>query len=273
VPTADIGQNTLHYERRGSGDPLVMIMGMSGNTGHWGEPFLQELERDFELLVFDNRGVGQSAAVAADFTIADMASDTAGLMDALGVDAAHVMGISMGGMIAQELVLAAPERVRGLVLGCTYPGGPGSSLAGPEVMQRLAGPMMSGDREAAIRAGWEANVSRAFAADDVNWQTFHQVALRNPTSVQAIMRQMGAIGRHDTSARLESVQAPALVIHGTHDEMLSPDNARILAERIPNARLEILDGVGHLFFWELPERSAELVREFLAGVDEPAAAA
>jgi 3-oxoadipate enol-lactonase len=272
VPTADIGGNTLFYERRGSGDPLLLIMGMSGNSAHWDEPFAGRLERDFELVMFDNRGIGRSSPVAADFTIGDMASDTTALMDAVGLDAAHVMGISMGGMIAQELALAAPGRVRGLVLGCTYPGGPGSSLAGPDVMQRLAGPMMSGDREAAIRAGWEANVSRGFAAQDEHWSRFHDVATRHPATVEVIMRQMGAVGQHDTSDRLAGITAPTLVIHGTDDEMLSVRNAEIIAEKIPGARLEILDGVGHLFFWEKPEQSAQLVSEFLAGVDEPAAA-
>jgi 3-oxoadipate enol-lactonase len=273
VPTAEISGNTLFYERRGSGEPLVLVMGMSGNSAHWDRPFAELLERDFELLVFDNRGIGQSSPVVADFTIADMAADTAAIMDAAGLDSAHVMGISMGGMVAQQLALDEPERVRGLVLGCTYPGGPGSSLAGPDVMQRLAGPMMSGDREGAIRAGWEANVSPAFAAQDEHWNRFHDVATRHPASVEVIMRQMGAVGGHDVSGRLESLSAPTLVIHGTDDEMLSVRNAEILAEKIPDARLEVLGGVGHLFFWEQPERSAQLVTEFLARVDEGAGAA
>jgi len=272
VPTTEVGGNTLFYERRGSGDPLVLIMGMSGNSAHWDAPFADRLERDFELLMFDNRGIGRSSPVSADFTIRDMADDTTALMDAVGLDSAHVMGISMGGMIAQELAVAAPERVRRLVLGCTYPGGPGSSLAGPDVMQRLAGPMMSGDREAAIRAGWEANVSRGFAAQDEHWNRFHDVATRHPASVELIIRQMGAVGQHDASDRLAQISAPTLVIHGTDDEMLSVRNAELIAEKIPGARLEVLDGVGHLFFWEKPDLSAQLVSEFLAGVDEPAAA-
>ena len=266
MPTADIAGNSLYYERRGSGEPLLLIMGMSGNTAHWDEPFAALLERRFELFMFDNRGIGQSTPVAADFTIADMAQDTAGLMDAVGLQSAHVMGISMGGMVAQQLVIEHPERVRGLVLGCTYPGGAGSSLAGPDVVQRLAGPMMSGDREAAMRAGWEVNVSPAFAAQDEHWQRFRSVAAQQPASLEVIMRQMGAIGGHDVSERLGSISAPTLVIHGSADEMLSVRNAEILAEKIPGARLEVLDGVGHLFFWEQPERSAELVTEFLAGV-------
>jgi 3-oxoadipate enol-lactonase len=271
VPTVDVAGNELYYERRGSGDPLVLIMGMSGNSTHWDEPFAELLEQRFELLMLDNRGIGRSAPVSADFTVADMAADTTAVMDAAGLERAHVMGISMGGMIAQELATATPERVRGLVLGCTYAGGPGSSLAGPDVMQRLAGPMMSGDREAAIRAGWEANVSRGFAAQDEHWNRFHEVATRHPAPVDLIMRQMGAIGQFDVSGRLASITAPTLVIHGTEDEMLSVRNAELIAEKIPGARLEILDGVGHLFFWEQPERSAQLVTEFLAGVAQPAA--
>jgi pimeloyl-ACP methyl ester carboxylesterase len=270
VPTVDIAGNELFYERRGSGDPLVLIMGMSGNSTHY-EPVAGLLERHFELLLFDNRGIGRSAPVSGDFTVADLAADTTAVMDAAGIDSAHVMGISMGGMIAQEIAISAPGRVRGLVLGCTYAGGPGSSLAGPDVMQRLAGPMMSGDREAAIRAGWEANVSRAFAADDANWNRFHEVATRYPAPVDLIMRQMGAVAQFDVSAGLASITAPTLVIHGTDDEMLSVSNAELIAAAIPGARLEVLDGVGHLFFWEQPERSAELVTEFLAGVAEPAA--
>jgi pimeloyl-ACP methyl ester carboxylesterase len=274
VPTAEIAGNTLYWERRGAGEPLVLVMGMSGHSAHWDRPFAELLERDFELLIFDNRGIGQSSPVAADFTIADMAADTVGVMEAAGFERAHVMGISMGGMIAQQLAVDHPQRVRGLVLGCTYPGGPGAAVAGPEIVQRLAGPLMSGDREAAIRAGWEVNVSPAFAAQDEHWRRFREVAGQHPASLEAIMRQMGAISRHDLSARLGSIESPALVIHGSEDEMLPVRNAELIAEKIPGARLEILEGVGHLFFWEQPERSAQLVREFLAevGAADPAAA-
>ncbi|MEA2419085.1 MAG: hypothetical protein QOE60_1291, partial [Thermoleophilaceae bacterium] len=125
-----VAGSELHYERRGGGAPLLLIQGMGANATHWGEPFLSALERDFELILYDHRGIGRSAPLqGTDVTVAGLAADALGLLDALGVAAAHVLGISMGGMVAQELVLAHPEKVRRLVLGCTYAGGEGQLLA------------------------------------------------------------------------------------------------------------------------------------------------
>jgi pimeloyl-ACP methyl ester carboxylesterase len=199
-------------------------------------------------------------------TIRQMADDAAALLGALELDSAHVMGISMGGMIAQELGLSHAELIRTLTLGCTYCGGPGSELAAPELIQRLAEAMMSGDRERAIRVGWEANVSPAMASDDEAWKRFRETAESRAVAVPVVMEQMQAIAAHDTYERLAQIGSlPTLVIHGSEDQMLPVANGRLIASRIPGSRLEILDGVGHLFFWERPERSAELVRE-LAGV-------
>jgi pimeloyl-ACP methyl ester carboxylesterase len=234
---------------------------MSGNSLHWGEPFLSRLEDDFELILFDNRGIGRSTRVDDPFTLGDLAEDAAAVLDALAIDRAHVMGISMGGMVAQELVLSHPERVAALVLGCTYCGGPQSQITAPAVVQRLGAAMMSGDRALAIRTGWELNVSPPFAADAAHYAAFLQIAERWPAPVPVIMLQMQAIGGHDTSARLGAVRAPTLVIHGTADEMLPSANGELIAGLIPGARLEVLDGVGHLFFWEAPERTATLVRD------------
>src|SRR5438477_1595769 len=136
-------------------------MGMSGSALHWGEPFLQALRADFEVIAYDHRGVGASSRLEGALTIAQLAEDAAGLLDALEVDAAHVLGISMGGMVAQELALAHPERVRTLTLGCTYCGGEGSSLTSPQVIGQLVEAMLSGDRERALRAGFEVNISAA----------------------------------------------------------------------------------------------------------------
>jgi pimeloyl-ACP methyl ester carboxylesterase len=236
-------------------------MGMSGNLRHWGEPFLTELERDLDVIAYDHRGTGRSSRVTAPFSIADLADDAATLLDALELESAHVVGISMGGMVAQELVLRHPGRVRTLGLGCTYAGGEGSALAEPGVVQMLTESMLSGDRELAIRTGWEVNVSAAYASDPDRYAAFVEVARERPTAVAVIMAQMHAIASHDTSARLSEIETPTLVVHGTADRMIPVANAELIARGIPGARLEILDGVGHLFFWELPERSAQLVRE------------
>ena len=261
MPTATIAGRPLSYTVRGEGDPLLLIMGMSGSQHHWGEPFLAELERDMQVITFDHRGVGDSAPLEGAITIAEMAEDAAALLGGLGFERADVLGISMGGMVAQELALAHPRRVRTLTLGCTYAGGPDSALTEPAVVLRLQESMLSGDRERAIRTAFEVNTSSSYAARQDRWEAFHQVALRGAVAVPVIMAQMQAIAAHDTSARLASITAPTLVIHGTEDLLLPVSNAHAIAAAIPGAHLEILDGVGHLFFWERPEEAAALVVE------------
>jgi pimeloyl-ACP methyl ester carboxylesterase len=259
----------LHHVRRGSGEPLLLIQGMSGHSLHWGEELLALLERDFDVVAYDHRSTGQSPRVEGPFSIADLADDAAELLDELGIASAHVLGISMGGMVAQELVLRHPDRVRTLVLGCTYAGGPDGRLTSPEVAQVLAEGMQSGDHETAVRAAWSVNVSEPFAADEANWETFKRIALAKPVAVPVILRQMQAIARHDTWDRLGDVAVPTLVVHGTEDRMLEVANGRAIARAIPGARLVELEGVGHMFWLEQPERVARLVREHaLAGVSQ-----
>src|SRR5215218_4223530 len=131
MPTIELTATDLNYERSGSGEPLLLIQGMGGTHKSWGGPFASLLERDFEVIAFDNRGIGLSRAVSDAFSIAEMAADTAELLEVLEIERAHVMGISMGGMIAQELAIAHPERLRTLTLGCSYCGGEGSQLMAP----------------------------------------------------------------------------------------------------------------------------------------------
>jgi 3-oxoadipate enol-lactonase len=260
MPHATVNGADLHYERRGSGEPLLLIQGMSGTTFSWGEPLLADLERSFDLVVYDHRGIGASSAQSAPFTIGDLAQDAAGLLDLLGWDTAHVLGISMGGMVAQELALRHPARLRTLTLGCTYCGGPAARLAEEAVVQRLAAGMMSGNQDLAIRTGYEVNVSAAFAAQEANYAAFRQMAVAAPAPVPVIMLQMQAISSHDTSARLPSLDVPTLVIHGDEDQMLPVANGRLIASLIPGAQLEEWPGVGHMFWWEQPARTAEALR-------------
>ncbi|HWX74172.1 MAG TPA: alpha/beta hydrolase, partial [Solirubrobacteraceae bacterium] len=224
MPFARSGDIELSYERAGGGPPLLLIMGMSGTKHHWGEPLLDDLRRDFDAIAYDHRDCGDSTKTGEPFTIAELAEDAAGLLDALEVDTAHVMGISMGGMVAQELALAHPERIRSLTLGCTYCGGEGSRLASEGTMQRLAEGISSGDRERAIRTAWEVNVSPSFAAEGNIYATFLANGLRYGVPVPVIMEQMRAITGHNTSARLPELAAPTLVVHGTLDEMLPVQN-------------------------------------------------
>jgi pimeloyl-ACP methyl ester carboxylesterase len=261
MPLAKAGEVELSYERTGSGPPLLMIMGMSGTFSHWGEPFLRPLRAEFETIVYDHRGVGASSRLDGPVTTAGMAQDALALLDALELETVHVLGISMGGMIAQELALAHPERVRTLTLGCTYCGGAGSMLSSAAVLQRLSEGMMSGDRDLAIRTAWEVNVSPRLADDPAAYARFHAIATERAVALPVIMAQMQACGAHDTSARLGALTMPTLVVHGSVDEMLPVQNGRLIHDHIAGSELEILDGVGHLYFWEQPEGSARRLIE------------
>lgn len=261
MPSVQVGNTQLHYERAGSGDPLLLIQGMSGTHLSWGEPFRSALEKDFDVIAFDNRGIGLSAPVDGPFTIVEMAQDTAELLSALELESAHVVGISMGGMIAQELALAHPERLRSLTLGCTYCGGPGSGLMPEENARKLMEGLASGDREQAIRAGYEVNLSPGFRADEGHFAAFHEMATRVPAAKQTIELQIQAIFGHDTSGRLGEISPPTLIVHGTADGVLPFANGELIASLMPAASFEALEDVGHMFWWEQPDRSAELIRE------------
>jgi pimeloyl-ACP methyl ester carboxylesterase len=238
---------------------------MSGTHLAWGEPFLSRLEADFDCVVFDNRGIGNSAEVSEPFTIADLAADAVAVMDAAGLETAHVLGISMGGMTAQELALAAPERLRTLTLGCTYPGGPGSSLIDPEDAGPLLEAFGSGDPDRIFKAAYEVNLSPGFRAEESHYADFTAMAGALPARQATVQLQIQAISGHDVQSRLAAIAAPTLVIHGTEDKMIPVANGQLIASLIPDARLEILDGVGHMFWWEEPQRSAELIRAHALG--------
>jgi 3-oxoadipate enol-lactonase len=261
VPSIEASGTELNYERAGSGEPLLLIQGMSATHLAWGEPFLSQLQRSFDCIVFDNRGIGLSAPVEGRFTTADMAADAAGLLDALGIERAHVFGISMGGMIAQELALAQPDRLMTLGLGATYCGGEGSTLMGTEEAQLLGDAMQSGDRDRVFRAMWEINLSPGFRADDPGFAPFVEMASALPAPRDLVFRQMRACVQHDTQARLAQIETPTLIVHGSDDRVLGVGNGRQIAALMPGSRLELLDGIGHMFWWEQPERAAELIRE------------
>ena len=260
----DVGAVELDYERSGDGPPLLMIMGRSGTYAHWGEPLLEQLRGDFELILYDHRGVGASTRLDGPVTIRRMAEDAAGLLRALELDSAHVLGISMGSMIAQELALAEPQLIDTLTLGCTYCGGPGSVPSTEQVIKSMGEAIASGIPERMIRASWEANVSPAFAAAVAAWARFLEISLRRRVSLEVIVAQTQACIEHDTSTRLHEIALPTQIIHGTADQILPVQNGRMVAELIPDASIELLEGVGHLFFWERPERSAELLRAHVA---------
>jgi 3-oxoadipate enol-lactonase len=263
MPYAEFPSRRLHYARRGRGAPLLLIQGMAGHHQIWTDRFLDRLAPDFDIVAYDHRGIGESTDVAGQFTIADLAEDALVVLDALDWRSAHVMGISLGGMVAQELALRHPERVSTLALGCTYAGGDGSTLAAPGPIAMFNG-MNSGDVDTAMRAAYEANFSPAYTADEAHFDPFKAAALAVRVPVPVVMRQAQAAFVHDTSARLGELQMPTLVLHGTADQMIRPSNGKHLAGLIPEARLHMFPGVGHLFWWERLDATVNLLREHRA---------
>lgn len=260
MPSVDAGGTELHYVRAGSGEPMLLIQGMSATHMTWGRPFLAPLEESFDVVAFDNRGMGLSGPAELPFEIADLAGDALALLDALEIERAHLVGISMGGMIAQELLLAHPERIRTLSLGATYCGGPEGTLMAAADLEMLGTAMASGDRTQVFRAMWEINLSPAFRADDARFEGFCEMASALPAPKEVILQQMRACAAHDTSARLEPGEVPTQVIHGTADRLLGVDNGIQIAALL-GVEPQLLDGVGHMFWWEQPERAAALVRD------------
>lgn len=260
----------LFTERRGSGEPLLLIMGMAGHHRIWGEPFLAGLAQHFEVLTFDQRGIGTSDRADGPFSTADLAADAARVMDEAGWPDAHVFGISLGGMVAQELVLNHRDRVRRLTLGCTSPGGwsapragetaaqPGAGRVGPGP-ERLLAAMRSGREETVLRTGFEVNLSAGFAADPAHFTAYAEDALAARVPVPVVGMQFEAALKHDAVGRLPALDVPALVIHGTADQMILSTEGERLAGLIPGARLELLEGAGHLFWREQPGRVIELL--------------
>jgi 3-oxoadipate enol-lactonase len=260
MPSVNAGGTELHYLRAGSGEPMLLIQGMSATHLTWGRRFLAPLEESFECIVFDNRGMGLSGLAKLPFEIVDLAADSIALLDALEIERAHIVGISMGGMIAQELALAHPERIRSLTLGATYCGGPEGTLMAPEDLKMLGAAMASGDRTQVLRAMWEINLSPTFRQDEARFEEFCAMGSALPAPREVILQQMQACGAHDTSDRLDRIEVPTQVVHGTEDRLLGVNNGIQIASLL-SVEPRLLDGVGHMFWWEQPERSAALVRE------------
>ena len=275
MPHAELTATSLFFERRGAGAPLLLIQGMSGTQASWGEPFLRALDADFDVIAYDHRGIGRSAPWRTPFTIADLADDALALLDHLDLERAHVLGISMGGMVAQELALRHPGRVDTLALGCTYCGGEQAALATPEILAMFrqawggGGPAPGPGGAPAPPPSGEGLLG-TFAAH-LSSGTLARMALAVPAPLAVILLQLQAVGGHDTSARLPGLAVPTLVLHGTRDPVLPAANGELIARLVPAARLELLDGAGHLFWLEQPVRTAALLREHAQGARAEAA--
>jgi pimeloyl-ACP methyl ester carboxylesterase len=247
----------ITWEERGSGAPLLLIQGLGYARWSW-EPIVGPLAERYRVLFFDNRGIGESDTPPGPYTARQMADDALQVLDEAGVEHAHVLGASLGGMVAQELAVAAPERVDRLVLCCTHPGlAHGFPL--PEATVRLFAEAATLAPEIALRRFVENALGDdppAGLADELLRRR-----LENPQDPAAWQAQAAA------GTTFEGVDgpiaAPTLVVSGTADNVVDPRNAGVLVARIPGARLAMLEGRGHLFFWEDAAAFVRIVEEFL----------
>ncbi len=249
----------LAYDVEGAGEPLLLIQGLGYGRHGWG-PAAGMLAQSFQVVVFDNRGFGESDSPPGPYTTAQLARDALAVLDATEVESAHVIGISLGGMIAQELVLAAPERVRKLVLCATTGGGP-TAVPMPQQTVELMGRAAHLDPQEAL----QRFVTNALSPDAPAELVSEIVAYRaaNPPDGAGWFAQAAAGAAHDAMARLGEIRVPTLVVHGTADNVVDVGNARLLADAIGGARLELFEGVGHLLPWERPQEFTALVEEFV----------
>ena len=265
MPSAQIGALELYYERAGSGPPLLFISGTGSDLRNKPNVFDGPLARSFDTLAYDQRGLGRSSKPDVDYTMADYADDAAGLLDALGWASAKVVGVSFGGMVAQEFALRHPSKVERLVLACTSPGGAGGASYPFHEIQHLKGE----ERAKHLIPVSDTRRDAAWAA--ANPETYAQlVALGaadpfadEPGRAMGARRQLEARAGHDTWDRLGQIACPVMIAAGRHDGIALPATQERMASRIPGAQLRFFDG-GHLFM--IQDRAAlPAMTEFLLG--------
>ena len=258
----------VYWRSCGRGPALVLLNGWATSGLVWPRAWVRELERDFRVIRVDNRGTGWSRFATMPFTMSDLAEDVTSVLDEEGVDRAAVFGLSMGGMIAQELAIRAPDRVTALVLSGTRPPSPAfhATAASPVTwhLLRPLGPRET--REAYFTRVWSLAAANGFAErrPEVIEELVQQI-VEKPTPRPMLMRQLTAVAGWGHAERLGQIRARTVVVHGDEDSFIPVANGRTLAQLIPQADYVELPGVGHLAPHEAPERVRELILDAAAG--------
>ncbi|HYV17209.1 MAG TPA: alpha/beta hydrolase [Conexibacter sp.] len=265
MPHADCNGQRLYYEVHGEGEPLLCIHGLSVDTLGWALQ-VPAWSQQHRTIVFDNRDVGQSSRADGEYEIADMAADALALADTLELERFHLLGLSMGGTIAQELTLAAPERVQSLTLCVTFGGGGAWGRAqGTSWSKRV----LSMSREERVEDLMLLCFSEAFYENAEQVAFLRQALLANPhpQEPEAFGRQLLATSRHEARDRLGALSLPVHVIGAEHDLLVPVWKSRELAELIPGARLTVLEAAAHGANLERAVDFNAAVTDFLAALD------
>jgi pimeloyl-ACP methyl ester carboxylesterase len=247
----------IAWQSQGEGAPVLLVHGLGYTREGWG-PQRGLLARRYRVLSYDNRGIGESEIPPGPYSVAELAADAVQVLDEAGVERAHVLGASLGGMVAQLLAAEQPERVDRLVVAGTTPGGAGAYPL-PQKTLALMAEAPSLPPEVALRRF----VENALAPGSPFVDEVLAYRQQHPPDPNGWAAQAAAGATWDADGRLARIAAPTLVVAGTADAVVDPRNAQLLADAIPNAQLELIDGAGHLPFWERAEEFAALVERFL----------
>jgi 3-oxoadipate enol-lactonase len=267
VPYARNALIRLYYEDTGAGEPVLLINGQ-GMTLDSSWRTIDVLSRSFRVLGFDNRDTGRSSFTPMPYSVMQMADDAIAVLDAADEERAHVYGISLGGIVALDLALRYPDRVRALVLGATTPGGPTAIPSDPQALTFFArvGAMAPEEAEwAAVPYTYGRTTRREHAqriADDIG-RRLDTRPDNLPLATLAYVHQVAVAATHNRMLSLGGISAPTLVVHGAEDATMSPDNARIMAEGIPGAELQMWPGAGHYYVTDEPRADEEVVKFLL----------
>ena len=259
VQTVPVDDVVLAYRECGAGYPVIFISGLASTMDMWNPPVLERISGKFRVIIFDNRGTGYSGTSEKLFSIPLLAGDAAALMDALGITSAHIIGVSMGASVAQELALGFPEKVSRLVLVAGECGGTESVRMEPEVQARLT------DKSGSVQDVTTRMFSLLFPP---SWLANHDPfrycpEVHESTSADSVARQAAAFFAWTGSfSRLASVRQPTLVITGTDDIIVPPVNSRIISGAIPGAELVEIPGAGHGLMYQCPDRFCDSVMGF-----------
>lgn len=263
IRTAMVGDVEIAYRTVGSGEPLLLIMGFSGTMDNWDPIFFQLLSQKYQVITFDYRGVGQSDAGSAPLTMQLFASDAAGLLAALGIPRANVLGWSMGTNVAQEMALSYPDKVDHLILYAADAGGDTAILPGPDVIAGLSNTsgMLRERADALLKLlvppQWMAGHGDYF--NQIFSESMETVS--TPAVMQQVQAMMAWPGTYD---RLSRITSDTLLVTGTDDVITPPGNSLLMVEKIPHAWLVQLKGGGHGAMYQYPEELAAIVGDFLS---------
>ena len=262
MPRVKVNDIQMYYEIHGQGFPLILIAGYGCGSWLWFKQ-LPHFSKTFQTIVFDNRGVGRTDKPDEAYSVRMFADDTSGLLKYLNVTKCHILGISMGGMIAQQLALSYPELVEKLILCSTTFGGH-NSIPIPEGTLRTLASSARLPREEGLRR----NMATAFSPEYIrdNPQVFEDVIshlLSNPQPLYANQLQFRALKDFDVEKRLHEISSPVLILGGDRDEVIPTDNSHLLHERIEGSELNVFKGSGHMVIIERAEDLNSKVTEFL----------